>query len=567
MKIRYSIARLFIAGLYLFVVAAGLFFNTELLSINAANKNSSDDSQKKIATLVDSKGHFIVYEKPKYEAWLDIEFMKRQKKYAALITKLQTRFLYSEIENKKYICWGTYETLELAKKDLGELYKFANIHRSAERVYNNLFSLNLMIGKYDQTTYGIEKYLYNKGMLSGKDRVTVTLDMVLQKIAYEEIKRVKDALSAEGAIAIVMETANGKIRASAAVYPWNLGFMGYIEPGSTFKPLIYALAIDEKISNPYESILCERTYQPVQDVSYKMKEAENEDFGLIDIKEALSKSSNIAVAKTMKKIMNVFDENWLYQKLLNMGLGEKTGVEFEGEISGALAQPDKWYKIMPFQIAIGQGIGVTPIQLVSAFNILVNSGNYVKPTFVEETEIIPKRVFTQETSKLLVDWMKYTTLTGTARLAYKEGIAIGGKTGTAQKALAEVGYASEKYYALFAGFYPVTDPKYTIVVIIDDPKGEKYYGGEVAAPIATNIFYRYFKETDAGHESAGSLFREVIPDLTGQDVQEAVYILNALGIPSDKIIISGSGKKVISQEPSQALFISDIQFIQLFVGE
>ncbi|BBE31905.1 penicillin-binding protein 2 [Tepiditoga spiralis] len=556
MKLKKYILLLLLSMLYLTIIFFGVFFNYKVIE----NSKDININNKNMATLVDCKGNFIVYNKKMYEAWIDLSFLRRQKKFKEYEHLLLSKYTQDEIKDKKFLKWGKFYTKKEAEDNLGVLRKFSKIYETQDRIYNDLFSLSQLIGKYDKTNYGIEKYLYNNKLLETQKEQNLSIDLTLQRILYEELKKTVKEKNASGAVALIMNTKTGEIKASVSIYPWNMGYMGYIEPGSTLKPMIYAMAIDENIIKPYETFKWSYQYTP-KNTNIKIKESEYFDLGTMDIKTALAHSSNVAIAKVMEKILNTYSQEWLYNSLLKMGFGKKTNIEFSGEIDGVLKNPDEWKSITPYQIAIGQGIGVTPIQLITAFNAIVNNGYYVYPTFFKNKKVFGRQIYSERTSKKLLDWMRYTTILGTAKDAYKEGLLIGGKTGTAQKALKGIGYTKEDYYSLFEGYYPSINPEYTFLIIVDDPKGE-YYGGEVAAPIITNVFYNYSKRKEV-YNYLGYYFKGVLPNLINFDMEEAKALLINLGYNFNKIIITGSGTKVTYQYPNPGTLLKDTQYIEL----
>lgn len=558
MKFKYSFAQiLFILG-YLSLILFGVIFNSPNNKVMNNNKN---ENKNNLATLVDSKGHFLVYNKNKYEVWIDLEFMKKRNEYWNNKSFLNEKYSDDEIEGKKFLFWGIYDTEEEAKESLGDMRRYASIYVNQERVYNNLFSYDSLIGNYQNTQYGIERYLYDSGLLTNRDTIKLSLDNKLQNYLYYELKKTVEERKANGGVAIVMDTQTGKIRASVSIYPWNLGYMGYIEPGSTLKPMIYALALDEKIITEDQKFESTYNYKPEDDLNFIVTESEGYGLGELNIRDALILSSNISISKVMKKINEEYDNEWLYKKLISMGFGTKTDVEFKGEIDGVLKYPNNWYSITPYQIALGQGIGVTPIQLISSFNSLVNKGLYKEPTFLEDRETDSIRIFSKETSEKLVEWMNYVTISGTAKLAYKEGMLIGGKTGTAQKAIAGEGYNKESYYSLFEGYYPATNPRYTFLVIVDNPQGE-FYGGEVAAPIVRDAFYNYEKDA-SNYKAKEIIFKDVMPNIKGMYIHEAVNYLISVGIDINDIIITGDGDTANDQFPKSGSLIKSFNYFQI----
>ncbi|TDX17331.1 MULTISPECIES: penicillin-binding transpeptidase domain-containing protein [Petrotoga] len=551
---------LFLSG-YIFLITITFVYNNSLEK--DFNELSTSLENNKYSELVDSKGNMIVYNQEKYEAWVDLGFMKSRNDFKKNKYLLNQRFSDNEIENIKFLKWGSYDTYEEAYIDLGILNKYARIYPVTHRVYNELFSLDLLIGKTDRTTYGIEPFLLENGILDSQKTVSLSIDLKMQQIAYEELQNTVKKESAEGGIVVVMESKTGKIKASVSLYPWNIAYMGYIEPGSTLKPLLISTALDEHIINPNDKFYSGYEYYPTGKKNFKVTESQGYGMGEVRLKETLTYSSNIAIAQIMEKILEDFSNQWFYQKLLTYGFGKKTGIEFKGEINGVVPYPDDWYEITPFQIALGQGIGITPIQLISAFNVIPNDGKYVKPTFLEVKEISERQVISEPIAKMVKEWLSYTVIEGTARKAYKEGLKIGGKTGTAQKAESGLGYVEGSYYSLYVGFYPVVDPIYTAVVIIDNPK-EEFYGGEVAAPVLTNIFYRYATEKESiAPQDQKVFYKDIMPDLIGHPISEAYNILLNLGIEEKNVIITGNGDTVFSQSVPPYNYLNDSEIIQL----
>ncbi|SHE28514.1 cell division protein FtsI (penicillin-binding protein 3) [Marinitoga hydrogenitolerans DSM 16785] len=544
--------------LYLVLISYVLFLKS--YEVNESYK--INESSKKLATLTDEKGRIIAVDKTIYEVWLDLETIKKRDKLEKLESQLN-RFLKKEDYKKTHVLLGKYsDILELKTYIPDSILRYSRIYKTYERIYNTSYDLRKNVGEKGKTEYGIEPFLYEMGLLDSKERIKLSLDLKLQKIAYEELSDMISEQNAEGGTVIIMETKTGKIRAAVSNYPWNMAFMGYIEPGSTMKPIIYSIALEEGLISPYQKFELSYNITPVPDVNFTISEVEGHYFTNIDAKDAIAYSSNVAAVKVMQKIIENFSNDWLYNKLEQMGFGEKTGIEFKKEISGVFKKPKSWYKITPYQIAIGQGIGVTPIQLVSIFNIFANEGKYIKPTFLENKDSQGYQIFSPEIANLMRDWLRYTMLKGTARKAYKPGVLIAGKTGTAQKAIAGKGY-SDKYYSLFVGFFPASKPKYTIVSIIDDPKKE-YYGGEVAAPVATNIFYRL---EEFKYPERVKFFDGYLPNLKGMKLTEALYILKSLGIDEKRIILSGKGNYVLNQKPNVSYEIDKIDYVILYLGD
>lgn len=548
--------------LYISLLLVGIVFNPSITSYYDEILTDDVVNHRNYATLVDNKGHFIVYNKNLYEAWIDIEFLKRRNYFDRYKYLINSRFTDSQIEARKFIKWGTYNTHQSALNDLGLLAPFSSIHQIKERNYNELFTLPQLIGKVNISEFGIENYLLNNNMLNEKEKIILTFDLSLQSRLQQELTKVVREREADGAIGIIMETKTGKIRSSVSTYPWNMSFMGYIEPGSTIKPMLYGMALDHNLIQSDHIFDTPREIKPLENVNFTVREIENRIFGKINLKDAIIHSSNITMIQTMIKMMEKYSVEWFYNNLRNMGFGEKTGIEFTGEINGILQNPRNWYQITPYQIAIGQGIGVTPIQLISSFNALINNGLFVKPTFLEDSNPLTRRHYTECTSKILREYMNYSTITGTARNAYIPGLRIGGKTGTAEKAIPGIGYTKENYYSLYIGYYPASNPIYTFLIIVDNPKGE-FYGGEVAAPIISQVLYDYKKTNQIVDLEYNSYFKNRLPDLTGMSKFEAYNLLLNFGFNDNQIILTGNGDKVLEQFPEKGSNFNDIIYIHL----
>lgn len=560
-KLRYRILQIFFMFLYVFIIISGIFFKTDL-----SENNDNDENSNKTPALVDSKGYFVVSDKEVYEAWIDLKYLRTRKKLETYKTLIMRKYSESEINKKNFLFWGSYQTYSDLEKDVGVLIEFTNVVKNYDRIYDKLFTIEQIIGEKEKTIYGIEPYLFENGYFdSDNSQIKLTIDLELQKILYNQLKSTVEERNAEGAVAIIMETKTGKVKASVSVYPWNMNYMGYIEPGSTLKPLLYGLMIDEKIIGKDDKYYSGKDYKPLEDTDYFIKEASGYGYGELDLTKAIAESSNIAIAQAMKKLLGEYSNDWFYQELLKLGLGRKTGIEFKGEIEGKIPVPDEWYKITPYQIAMGQGIGVTPIQLIASFNSIVNNGFYVKPTFLEDKNVYGYQFFSPDTANYIKNIMRYTTITGTAREVGNKGVYFGGKTGTAQKAKIGVGYDNENYYSLFAGFYPVTDPKYTILVIVDSPKGQ-YYGGDVAAPVVESVFRSYEMGNENTQYLTKEFFKDVMPNLINSNIADALNIMNKIGFSDKKIIIKGDGDTIISQYPSPGEYGKNFDYIEFNTG-
>jgi cell division protein FtsI (penicillin-binding protein 3) len=217
-------------------------------------------------------------------------------------------------------------------------------------------------------------------------------------------------------------------------------------------------------------------------------------FGSLTITEALEKSSNVAAIKLG---IRVGDET-MYDYIRRYGFGSKTGIELPGETVGIVRKVERWQASSIGSIAIGQEVGVTPVQMVAAFGVIANDGVRIAPHLVREVRNAEgavvyraqpeqRRVISAETATALRGMLEGVTLAGTAKKAQLDGYSAAGKTGTAQKIDPRTrSYSATKFVGSFVGFAPVSNPQVVIIVVIDEPAGA-YHGGDVAAPVFREV--------------------------------------------------------------------------------
>lgn len=340
--------------------------------------------------------------------------------------------------------------------------------------------------------------------------VFLTIDAEYQAIADQELDKGAKAAKAASGIVIISDPGTGEIMAIASYPPFdpnrfknysrdsyiNRGVLEQFEPGSTFKLITMAGALEEGAIGPDDIIDGEKGTYSIG--GYKIGEAENHKYGPITASEAIAHSSNICLVKIGQEL----GKDKLYQYARAFGFGCKTGIEFPGEADGVLERPDKWSVIQGANISFGQGVTVNAVQLTAAYAAVANGGYLVKPRLIKglgEGERISsgsekadtlRRVISRETSQKLISMLELCVEKGTGQPAAIQGWKIAGKTGTAQKkAEGRKGYDRDKYVASFIGFIPAESPRMVVTVIINEPHG-KVYGGQVAAPICRNIMKR-----------------------------------------------------------------------------
>ncbi len=278
--------------------------------------------------------------------------------------------------------------------------------------------------------------------------------------------------------------------ADAARVRVNHALQNIYEPGSTFKIVAYAGAMEEGLAKPDDTIDCQMGGITIAGRRIRDHHA----YGTLTLTEALAKSSNVAAIKLG---LRLGDER-LHSYITRFGFGACTGIDLPGETAGLLRPVKKWQASSVGSIAIGQEIGVTPLQIASAFGTIANDGVRVAPHIVRgvrasdgaliaNSPAAAMRVTSEKTARALRGMLESVTLRGTAKKAQLEGYTAAGKTGTAQKIdPATRAYSATKHVASFAGFAPVENPQVVIVVVLDEPVGA-YHGGDAAAPVFRDI--------------------------------------------------------------------------------
>jgi len=342
----------------------------------------------------------------------------------------------------------------------------------------------------------------------------LTIDSTIQQFARAELAKVVEDYQAESAVAIAAEPKTGAIlamvslpdfepgnlRAVSADILRNRAISDQYEPGSIFKPIAAAIALDAELINTSEQIFCEEGDWRGKGFG-RIGEYGNHTFGNLTIRGILANSSNIGMAKVGQKIGAVK----LYKGLKLFGFGEKTGIDLPGEAEGLLRPAGKWTGYSVTRIPFGQEISTTPIQIVQAFSILANGGHFVRPFVVKaivdnKGDIVKLKRPTPAVGFIIrpetANWIVREALTavvneGTGTKAKLEKWQVFGKTGTAQLALPEGGgYSETDYLASFIGGAPAEDPAIIVLVSVCKPKvklGKGYTGGTVAAPAVAAI--------------------------------------------------------------------------------
>jgi len=332
----------------------------------------------------------------------------------------------------------------------------------------------------------------------GRD-LTLTIDAPLQQIAEMELARGVKAASASGGMVLMMDPDNGEILALASQpafdpnsfqqtppHRWvNPAVVGAYEPGSTFKLVVACAVLEEGILLPSTRVFCSGEKAIGRHIIHCSVHGGTRAHGEVDLEKIIEKSCNIGAATLA---LRLGAERFAhYVKAL--GFGEKTGIELAAESPGLLSPSSTWSDIRLANLGFGQGISVTPLQLLRAYCVVANGGRLVRPHLVQKPPWENDRgvrVLSEETARQMRRLLVQVIENGTGKTAAVQGYLVAGKTGTAQKPLPGMGYRSEKYIASFIGFVPAENPRLALLVLLDEPKGS-HYGGVVAAPIFREV--------------------------------------------------------------------------------
>tara|TARA_B100000965_G_scaffold344051_1_gene314075 strand:- start:329 stop:1999 length:1671 start_codon:yes stop_codon:yes gene_type:complete len=318
-----------------------------------------------------------------------------------------------------------------------------------------------------------------------------SIDIKIQHFAHQALKSGIEKNNAKGGSVVVMDVTTGEILAISNQPAGDLSFSknrtpkiyknkaitDKFEPGSTFKTLTMAAALNYKIFEP-EAVVDTSAYK-IGARTIK----DPRDHGLLTMEEVLIKSSNTGISKIALEI----DPCDLFTFFNSLGFGQVTSSGFPGEASGTLDyQCSRWREGMIASLSYGYNVDISLIQLAGAYAALANGGIRKPITLkkIEDEKLDGDRVLSEKTSNEILSMLENVAIRGAPR-AKINGYRIGGKTGTAQ--IAAENYSSDKHNALFVGVAPLTKPKIAIAVIVNEPGGKEYYGGQVAAPVFSEI--------------------------------------------------------------------------------
>jgi cell division protein FtsI (penicillin-binding protein 3) len=372
--------------------------------------------------------------------------------------------------------------------------------------------------------------------------LTLTIDANIQFLAERALDHAMDRTHADNGTVVVQDVHTGQILALAIRPAFNPNLFrrttpallrnhavsDVYEPGSVFKLVTYSAALEQGVAKPDDKIDCQGGQ--INLFGRIIHDEKGEHFGVITVHEALEHSSDVAAVKLALKV----GQDHFYQYIRDFGFGQRSGAELPGETRGLLRPVNRWGATSIGSIAIGQEVGVTPLQLVSMVSTIANGGVYLPPRVLMPGQVdssangqtpaapqvpqVPQpfkpggdlpnplppgahRVISTMTSAQMRKMMEGVVLYGTGRSAQLNGYSSGGKTGTAQKIdPATHLYSKTMHIASFVGIAPVNNPVIAVAVVMDNPKGGAYHGADVSAPVFTEVAQQVLEYLSVPHD-------------------------------------------------------------------
>jgi cell division protein FtsI (penicillin-binding protein 3) len=411
------------------------------------------------------------------------------------------------------------------------------------------------------------------------NHVVLTIDSVVQFISERALARAVYRWHAAGGSVIVMDPNDGAVLAMASVPSFdpnryrdfdpalwrNRNVQDIYEPGSTFKIITAAAALEEGLVTPSQMVDCGDGV--IRIANNDIHEAGGTKYGFISFEDVMVHSSNVGAVRVGLAV----GQSRFFRFIRRFGFGERTGIQLPGETPGLVRRTERWSQLSNASIAIGQEVGVTPLQVVASVATVANGGIRVVPRIVDRVvnaagDVVyrparpqTRRVISERTAAVMNEILKAAVIRGTGAAAGLSEHTVAGKTGTAQKSI-HGAYSLDRFVASFAGYVPADRPRLVILIVIDEPKGNQY-GGTVAAPVFKEIAepaLRYLgvppsipartmditsslaaisQEPGTDERAASGGWRGV-PDVRGLDARAAVASATAAGL---RVRALGSG--------------------------
>ena len=409
---------------------------------------------------------------------------------AKYIRELKIPGIHLRKESKRF-----YPTGEISAHIVG----FTNVDdkgiEGVERVYDQMLTGKGGNKRFRKDAKGRKIEILSVEKAQAAQDVTLTIDQRIQAIAYKELKGAVKAFKATSGSVVVTNVHTGEIlalvnspsynpnnRRNTAIHRFrNRAITDFYEPGSTLKPLTALSALEFGSANANSIIDTNPGWMRLGG----RRVSDPNNLGKLSITDVLVHSSNMG---TTKLALSVPKEYFL-DKFFDAGFGEETGIDLVGESSGIMHDRNRWSKFELATLSWGHGVAATPIQLARFYSTLANGGikkplTIIKKGTLDTLPIEDERIFSKQSSHEIVEMLESVVNDHTPN-AKVDGYRVGGKTGTAIKAFAG-GYGND-YVGLFAGIAPISNPEIVVVVVINEPGGDLYHGGEVASPVFSRV--------------------------------------------------------------------------------
>ena len=402
--------------------------------------------------------------------------------------------------------------------------------------------------------------------------IALTIDFKIQNEVEKILAQAMNSTAAKSISCMVTDPSTGEILSVVTLPSYNLNdvprddisalnklsraktIVDTYEPGSTFKPIVTAIALEEGLTTKHDYFYC-GGYRIINGV--RIKCARRSGHGSQSLEQGLMNRCNCVFMDLISKIgLEKF-----YQYLEKLGFTKTLGIDYPGEITAVLMPKEIVTAADLARMGFGQSIALSSLEMMVGVAAVINNGYVLEPHFVStiskesgetvyvRNKTIKNKVFSEQTSKIMREMLYSVVDKGGGKYAKVEGYTIGGKTGTAQK-YENGAIAQGKYIASFIGFAPYDQPQFLVYVTVDEPQGA-YYGGVVAAPIAKQIFEKIFQIKNMGHRDEISNEKDVIlPTFIGMTLTEAASLISSLGL---QYLIQGDGDYVTNQIPAPTI--------------
>ncbi len=551
--------------------------------------------------IVDKNGNVLSVSYTTYSVFVRAREVKNPTEVATFLSNVlgkKFKDIYQKVTNKSAseILISLQEEAEIAEKIFDKGYDGVYLAENNARYYPYGDTLSQVIGftsidgvgqsgveaMFNKQLTGENGYSFTQSDVQGKEiggslryyvsgtkgsEVKLTVDVNIQIKLEQVLLQIMEEQKAKVVTGIVMNPNTGEIVALSSKPSFDLNevprddltklfemakikpVLDTYEPGSTFKILTLAAAIEEGVTNEHDRFYCSGSY--VVD-GQKIKCWKSTGHGSQTLKEGFANSCNCVF---MQLALRLGVEKF-YSYLQKFGVGQKTGVAIAGESSGIMLAKERVTNVDLARIGFGHAVAVTPIQLLSIISAMVNGGTLQTPYMIESVESSDlkyastrkEKIVSPQTSETICEFMRYT-VNKTGDYTFVEGYNIGGKTGTAQKYGENGQIAQGKYISSFIGTYPADKPEYITMILVDEPGAGAYYGGVVAAPYGKIFYSELLKYLGETKQDPSVIVEQVtMPNLVGLSLAEGVEILIKLGLEYE---IDGFGTIVKAQLPPE----------------